>query len=236
MPVAANSGPTLARHEDGGWWFEGWGTPRLLAGVTDRRFTPDDLVRDLGAQTNTVEAEQVHGASLAVIEHVHQSRHVVPGCDALLTERAGLALLMRTADCLPIFIVDPLRGAIGIAHAGWRGLAAQLPARVIAAFHHVYHSRAEDLAVAIGPAIHACCYEVGPEFIPRFGAFVKERGGRRTCDLIGVAMSQLRGCGVRQERIFESAHCTACEPQHWFSVRREGDGTGRLTSFIMLRP
>ena len=159
----------------------------------------------------------------------------IPGCDALLTETGGLTLLIRTADCLPILFAHPVRGIVGIAHAGWRGLAARLPARVVAAFRHLYQCRAEDLQVAIGPAIHACCYEVGPEFSGRFGRFVHERNGRRTCDLIGVAMDQLRSSGVRAEHLVESARCTACESDHWFSVRREGDATGRLTSFIMLR-
>ena len=161
---------------------------------------------------------------------------MVPGCDALLTAAPGVALLIRTADCLPIFFADPARGVVGIAHAGWRGLAAGLPARVVAAFRHAHRSRIEELQVAIGPAIRACCYEVGPEFAERFGPFVQERGGRRTCDLIGLAIDQLRRCGIPPGHIMDTGHCTACELQHWYSLRREGPTTGRLTSLIMVTP
>jgi YfiH family protein len=161
---------------------------------------------------------------------------MVPGCDALLTHAAGTALLVRTADCLPLFFAEPRRGVVGLAHAGWRGLAASLPARVVAAFRHLYHVPAEALAVAIGPAIRACCYEVGPEFAERFGPFVQQRGGRRTCDLIGAAREALRRCGVRPDRVTDTGACTACDVRRWFSLRREGPATGRLTSIILLRP
>lgn len=159
----------------------------------------------------------------------------VGGADALLTDVAGVALMIRTADCLPILFADSARGAVGIAHAGWRGLAAALPARVVAAFRHAYHSRAEDVRIAIGPAIRACCYEVGQEFVARFGAFVRERGGRRTCDLVGIAVDQLRRCGIRPDRITDPGQCTACHLERWYSLRREGPATGRLTSLILLR-
>lgn len=236
MPAVENNGPTLEPHQDGTWWFNRWGSSRLLAGIADRRAHASTLLGRCGARVMTAEAEQVHGSSIAIMGRVRESGDVVPGCDALLTDTAGLALLIRTADCVPIFIADPARGVIGIAHAGWRGLAARLLNRLVAALHHAYQSRAEGLHVAIGPAIRGCCYEVGPEFEARFGRFVQPRAGRRTCDLIGIAIDQLQGSGVPADRIIDCGRCTVCEPQYWFSVRREGDATGRLLSLIMLKP
>lgn len=170
-----------------------------------------------------------------MIERHASSPLVIAGCDALLTSVPRLALLVCSADCLPVFFTDTSRGVVGIAHAGWRGLAMNILARMIAAFHHVYHSRPDDLNVAIGPSIRSCCYEVGPEFAERFGAFVRVQNSRRTCDLIGVAMNQLTRCGVRPTRIVDSQHCTACEPARWYSLRREGQAAGRMTSLIMLK-
>ena len=208
----------------------------MAAGIADRSADPSRFMDRLRAPAGAVEGEQVHGASIAVVGRGAQGIQAVAGCDALLTNAVGLALRVRTADCLPIFFAAPLQGAVGLAHAGWRGVALALPARVVAAFRRTYHSRPETLQVAIGPAIRVCCYEVGPEFDGRFGRFVQECGGRRMCDLIGAAIEQLRASGVRPDRIVDTRQCTACEAQRWFSLRRQGPATGRLTSFIVVRP
>ena len=89
--------------------------------------------------------------------------------------------------------------------------------------------------MAIGPGIRACCYEVGPEFESRFGSFVQVKGNRRTCDLIGAALAQLRRGGVAAASIIDCQQCTACNASRWFSIRREGQTTGRLLSFIAIR-
>ena len=234
MVVAANSSSILEAGDHGTWWFRPWGSPRVMAGLADRHADVTQMIRTMRA-SSMVEAEQVHGASIALIGRSRTSG-VIAGCDALVTDVPGLALLVRTADCLPIFVTDPRRGIVAIAHAGWRGLAVSLPARLIAALRHSAQSRPEELHVALGPAIHACCYEVGEECSARFGRFVREAHGRRTCDLIGFAIDQLLGSGVPRERIVDSGFCTACDTGRWYSVRREGSGTGRLTSCIMIHP
>ena len=233
MPAEATEPSRLAAGRDGGWWFRGWPDGRIAAGITDRRLAAAELLRRVPAVAGAAEAEQVHGAGLAVVE---RPGPMVPGADALLTARPGLALLIRTADCLPLFFVDPRQAVVGLAHAGWRGLAAGLPARMVAALRHYYHSRPEALQVAIGPAIRSCCYEVGPEFERIFPPFVRASSGRRTCDLPGAAIAQLLQAGVRRERILDTAVCTACDLGAWFSLRREGPATGRLTSLILVRP
>lgn len=245
MRIEAAEVPRLVETAGGAFCLRGWASGRVIAGVSGRSLDGAALLQALRPSARAVEAEQVHGASLAVIAHPATNcgggagpgpaAQMVPGCDALLTHASGAALLVRTADCLPIFFADPRRGVVGLAHAGWRGLSSSLPARVVAAFRHVYHVPAESLHVAIGPAIRACCYEVGPEFAGRFGPFVQERGGRRTCDLVGVVREQLRRCGVRSDRVADTRACTACDTQRWFSLRREGPSTGRLVSLIALR-
>jgi YfiH family protein len=217
------------------WRFIGWGPAWVTAGVTGRSTDLSQLQQHLSTTRSVVQAEQVHGSSIAVIYQSLDVAAPVAGCDALLTSLPQTALVIRTADCLPLFLVDPSRRAIGIAHAGWRGLAAGLPLRCLAAFRHVYHSRPEELRVAIGPAIRSCCYEVGPEFERHFGSFVQVRARRRTCDLTGLAIDQLRRGGVSPAQIRDSQQCTACAGSPWFSIRREGQATGRLLSFIMIR-
>ena len=171
MPAAASKAGLIAV-ETGGWRFAGWGSGRITAGLTDRGTSVASLLRALG-DPRTAEAEQVHGASLAILGAAPGASRMIAGCDALITGLAEVALLVRSADCLPIFFADPSRGVVGLAHAGWRGLASSLPARMVSAFRDGYHVRAEELYVAIGPAIHACCYEVGPDVSERFGRFVQ---------------------------------------------------------------
>lgn len=236
MLVTTSRSARLEAGPDGNWRFEGWMSQRIAAGVTSRSTGASQLLGGMPRVAAQVEAEQVHGASIAIIGRGSGLSGPVPGCDALVTHLPGVALLIRTADCIPMSFADPVRGAVGIAHVGWRGLAAELPMRVVAAFRHAYHSRPEELHVALGPAIRACCYDVGADFPPSFAPFIQERSGRHVCDLVGMAMAQLQRCGVRTQSIVDAQRCTACEPQHWFSLRREGSATGRLTSAIMLRP
>ena len=230
----AESSARLQEARSGTWWFARWPSPSIAAGLTDRSCEPSRLLAAVRSPV-TASAEQVHGGSVAVVGS-RREWSPIQGADALVTDVPGVALLIRTADCLPVFFADPARRAVGLAHAGWRGLAAGLPVRVVAAMRRAYRTPPGELAVAIGPAIRACCYEVGPEFKARFGPFVRTRGSRRTCDLIGAVVGQLRRCGVRPERIVDSQVCTACEVRRWFSLRREGPSTGRLTSMIVVRP
>lgn len=238
MPVAATDATiaALAPGAGGVWWFRRWAAASSLAGVTSRQTDPATLRGLLPPGVRLVDAEQVHGGSVAMLGRAEADVPSVPGCDGLVTGAAGLALLIRTADCLPVLVTDPVRQVVGIAHVGWRGLAAALPARLMAAMRHTHHSCVRDLQVAIGPAIRACCYEVGPEFAARFGPFVRERRGRRTCDLVGVAIAQLRRCGMAAAQVADCGQCTACEPDRWFSLRREGPAAGRMVSFIVVKP
>ncbi len=236
MTSVATKGELKGPSTDGLWWWEGWSSPRILAGVAGRSADPAAWARQLPGATRLIQAEQVHGASLALIEHAALSSAVIPGCDALLTRLSGVALIARSADCLPLFVSDPRRGAIGIIHAGWRGLASELPMRVVAAFRHLTASAPAELDVAIGPGIRACCYEVSPDFGGAWcHPFLAARDGRWYCDLPAAARAQLLACGVRPARLVDSGLCTACALQTWYSLRREGEATGRLSSFIMGR-
>jgi polyphenol oxidase len=142
--------------------------------------------------------------------------------DGLWTDEPGLPILAMSADCLPIALarVDSSTPAVAVLHAGWRGLLAG----IVAAGAEALGS--ETLAAAIGPAIGPCCYEVGEEvaasFRVRFGADVVR--GRRL-DLWTSAERALRAAGV--DRVDRFDRCTACEPETFFSHRRDAGRTGR---------
>lgn len=219
-----------------GWQWRGWASSSIVAGVTSRRIEAGQLLNHLAPGAISVTAEQVHGASLACVGHPAHGVLTVAGCDALLTSTPGAALLIRTADCVPVFFAAAARPAVGLAHAGWRGLATGLLPRMVAAFRHAYQISAEALTVAIGPAIRACCYQVGEEFSARFPGHVTRTKGHWMCDLIGVAIEQLRASGVPARAITDAGVCTACGLDTWFSLRKEGQATGRLVSMIAIQP
>jgi polyphenol oxidase len=141
--------------------------------------------------------------------------------DGLWTEEPGLPILALSADCLPIMLARTGGGRSGVAvlHVGWRGLLAGIVAAGTQAL-------GGPLAAAIGPGIGPCCYEVGKEvagpFRERFGDDVV-RGGR--LDLWTSAERALRAAGV--ERVDRLDRCTACEPETFFSHRRDAGRTGR---------
>lgn len=232
MPLAGTKPAVFESWQPGLWRWSVPGARRVSAGVTERTGGMESLRARAIFPQGIAMAEQVHGVSIASVERVPAPERPIAGCDALVTQAPGLGLAIRTADCLPLFVWDPAQRVVGIAHAGWRGLAARLPFRLISFLYQRYHTHPDQLWIGIGPAIHACCYEVGAEFDARLGRWIQDRNGGRTCDLIACAVSQLREAGVREGRILDSGQCTACEPDRWFSLRREGAPCGRLVSWV----
>lgn len=235
MVVAEANQPRLCRTLSGIWRLNGWDARGIWTGIVDRRTDPSTLRSHLPQGIRSVQAEQVHGGSVALVDRSLDFPTPIAGCDALLTRLGGTALLIRSADCLPLFVSDPIRRAIGIAHVGWRGCAAALPMRLVGAFRRAFNSRPTELRVAFGPAMRACCYDVSATFAQWCGeSFVRFRNGRRTFDLVGLVRHQLLASGVTSAHIMDSGICTAHHTDLWYSVRREGDATGRIISSITL--
>jgi hypothetical protein len=232
MP-AASERSVLEYRSGTGWWIAAWRRFGVLAGLTDRRTPPERLLARLDPLA-CVDAGQTHGAVVAAIGPAACATATIPGCDGLITRAARVALMIRSADCLPLFFLDPGRRGVGLAHVGWRGLARRLPQRLLLALRDVYGCRPARVRVAIGPSIRACCYEVGQEVAALFAPHVRAVRGRRVCDLVAAATEQLRACGVPASQLLDSGACTSCEAERWFSHRREGPGTGRMLSVIMV--
>lgn len=181
---------------------------------------------------------QVHGAHVRLVGPEHGGT-VQNSTDGLLTATPGLALLFRFADCVPLLLWDPVHRAVGLAHAGWRGIANGVVRAAVEAFVRHIGSRPEDLWAGIGPAIGPCCYRVGPEVVAAVvggGADASDLVHRRKdglyLDLPGVVQAELGALGIR--RIEASGICTACHTDEWFSHRAEGGRTGRFGVLVML--
>ncbi|MFH1202494.1 MAG: peptidoglycan editing factor PgeF [Candidatus Omnitrophota bacterium] len=155
--------------------------------------------------------------------------------DAFITNEKDLPLAIFTADCLPIFVFDPLNKAIGLAHAGWRGSRAGIAKNTISAMITEFNSHPQDLIVAFGPCICRNCYLVSNEFKNYFSDGLTEKDGKLYLDLIKINRSQLEAAAVNKENIIESGLCTSCNNQEFFSYRKEGPSCGRMMSVIMLK-
>jgi len=143
---------------------------------------------------------------------------------------------VKTADCVPILIVDISTPAVAAIHAGWRGSAENIAAAAVRRMAALWKTRPENLRAAIGPSIGVCCYEVGPEVARRFETWIPEMRNPESpvhLDLPAINEAQLRAEGVAD--IWKSGECTFCTPKKFFSFRREREHAGRMVSFIGLQ-
>lgn len=185
-----------------------------------------------------VSPRQVHGSAVALVGS-GDAGTIIPQTDALITQTRGLGLLMRFADCTPVLFYDPVHSAVGLAHAGWRGVAAGVVRRTIEEMALRFGSEPERLWTGIGPAIDPEDYEVGPEVVSAITATLPtgERiagqvDGRWRLDLPGAVAAQLRAAGVRH--ITRSDLYTSSRLQDWYSHRAENGHTGRFGVLILL--
>jgi YfiH family protein len=195
--------------------------------VDNRRRLAAALGLDLG---RIPIGRQVHGAELAFHSKPQQPSPFaqpggeIPAVDGHVVRVPGLAPLVFAADCLPVALSGP--GGVAMLHCGWRGLAAGIAA---AGAEAVGAS-----AAAIGPGIGPCCYEVGDEVLDAFSALGDGTADGRMLDLPEVTRRLLGEAGVT--KVESAGLCTSCEPQLFFSHRRDHGRTGRQAGIAWIEP
>jgi polyphenol oxidase len=155
--------------------------------------------------------------------------------DAIITDQKNLPVAIFTADCLSIFLYDPLTRSIGLIHAGWRGTQGNLSAKTIEAMRGEFNSKPENIHVFFGPCIRGCCYEVGKDFQDKFPKKLQRRWGKLFLDLVEINRQQLGLCGIKPGNIADCSICTSCRNEDYFSFRKEGESCGRIMSMMMLK-
>jgi hypothetical protein len=188
-----------------------------------------------------VSAQQVHGARVTVAT-AEDGGGTLERTDALISDTPGLMLMMRVADCVPVFFYTAESPAVGLAHAGWRGTLEGVATKTARAMASAFGCRPEKLIVGLGPSIGPCCYEVGPEVVARVrevygaqadGLLSPATGeGKAYFDLWHANALQLRNTGV--EQIETAGICTCCRCDEFYSHRSEGGRTGRLAALAGL--
>ena len=203
----------------------------------NRRLALETLERD---PASVYDVWQVHGVEVAIAEAPRAPDAPHLQADAILTDKPGLALMMRFADCVPILLHDPVHKVVGIAHAGWMGTVRGTVRFAVEAMQKRYHSNPADIRAAIGPSIGPDHYEVGPDVAIQ----VQQAFGSDAASLLSVSSDHIKldlwaanrllleQAGVRHIEV--AGLCTACHTEDWYSHRAEKGRTGRFGIIIAL--
>ncbi|WP_177566001.1 peptidoglycan editing factor PgeF [uncultured Phascolarctobacterium sp.] len=188
---------------------------------------------------------QVHGTKVvAVTKELVGSgalayADTIADTDALITDLPDVPLLLFYADCVPVLLADTKTGAVGLAHAGWRGSVGEIALQTALAMQKQYGCKPQHLLAAIGPSIGSCCYEVD-DVVLAAGAkysqcFTPNKNGKYQLDLWLMNRLQLEAAGLAKEHIYCAETCTCEEKELFFSYRAEAGKTGRMGVSICRR-
>lgn len=176
--------------------------------------------RGWGGEVEVAEASEAVGGGAHL--------HVAGVADGLVTRASGVLLTITAADCVPVYLVDPISRVLGLFHAGWRGTAAGVLERGAKRALDA-GARPERLHLHLGPAICGGCYEVGPEVAAALGL---PASGSVTVDLRAVLADRAHRLGVAASRISRSVWCTCCGGERFHSHRGMGERAGRMAAFL----
>lgn len=184
---------------------------------------------------------QIHSDIVNVIDKDNIGQKV--DGDALITNIKNVPLLIFTADCVPIAIIDKKNKAIGIAHAGWRGTYDKIAQKTIECMSDNYFTNAQDVVCVIGPSIGACCYEVSKELIEKFNTIVTNKEEKfyiikeekYYLDLWKINEYILKCAGVKEENIINLNICTSCRCEEFHSYRKHDKTPKRIGMILEIK-
>ena len=186
--------------------------------------------KELGIQTDQlITMDQVHGANVRLVRG--KCADAVPQCDALITDRKDLALVVMCADCSPVLIYDPVREAIAALHVGRAGLLKNIVKATVTKMQEEFGTNPRDLHVSIGPNIKHCCYELRGKALEEVKEPFSWYVMGKSFDMDGVLEQQFNILNVTN--VEHSKVCTSCD-EDYFSYRRDGI-TGRQAGIVMMR-
>lgn len=180
-----------------------------------------------------VSAKQVHSTKVHIVEECPAEDLEIEGCDALITNVQGPGLMIQQADCQAVFLFDPQKKAVAMAHVGWRGSVENILGITVAAMFKAYATEPAALIAAISPSLGPCCAEFMHYYSELPVSLHSYKVRPDYFDFRAISRDQLRSAGLRPENIHITEICTCCN-QDYFSYRREGE-TGRFASVIGLK-
>lgn len=213
----------------------GAGTP-FVHGFSGRRFDRAGLLAVMGTRdAELAEVRQVHGSLVVAADEVTRETEAD---GIVLTADSRVVAGVRTADCVPLLLIDAAGSAAAAVHAGWRGTAAGIAGAAVARLTAL-GCRPRGLRAALGPAIGGCCYRVGEDVAEAVagasrgtdGIILRDRSGTRL-DLRAALTAQLVSAGIPAGRIHAAPWCSACDPARFDSFRRDGGAAGRMLAVV----
>ena len=213
-------------------YFPGCG---IQAGISLKKF-PNSHPEDRKKTASLFDLDPVQ---IVIPDQTHSNNVVIctesggiSNTDGLITNEK-LVLTIQVADCIPIYLVDPVVKIIGLLHAGWRGIANGIVLNGIQKLIQL-NANPHNVIALLGPSIRQCCFEVGLEVARKLdSSFVRNgRKGGRMVKLQGIVQSQLTESGVNQKKIIDINECTFCLGEKYHSFRREGESAGRMITIL----
>lgn len=198
---------------------------------------------------SVVTSDQTHTANVRVITAQDKGCGLTKprpyhDVDGMITNEPGITLATFYADCVPLYLVDPAKKAIGLSHSGWKGTVGKIGKATVQAMQREYGTNPEDLTVAIGPSICQDCYEVSADVIEEFqkvfprelweGLFYQKENGKYQLNLWEANRQIFLEAGVKPKNIAMPNLCTCCNPQFLFSHRASKGKRGNLAAFLAL--
>jgi len=195
------------------------------------------LVAYGGLASQPHQAEQEHGTAHLICSgsgYPHDTK-----ADILVSREPGTGVAVRTADCLPLLLADPVAGVVAAVHAGWRGTAQRIAVRAIEIMQQ-QGATTGNIHASLGPAIGPCCFEIGEETADQLARSAKDAckaitsGIKPHADLVVINSLQLREAGLDPSRIESNRLCTSCHAERFYSYRRDHGTTGRHLAVVAL--
>jgi hypothetical protein len=191
----------------------------------------DFIDRESGGNSiSIISPAQTHSSRIAIVEKDHTSRNL--SADGAISNLEDVCLTVRSADCIPMLMVEPSTGFFGAVHVGWRGLIGGIGEELFNLSGR-FKLNPEDMHFYLGPSIRGCCFEVGDELAAMFDdPFMTISDGRFFVDLQKVLMNKLISLGVIESNMEGSSDCTSCLSDKYYSYRRDGQAPIQMVSFI----
>lgn len=205
----------------------------------------DDLFKTFSKDefnlTNLTRNSQIHSSIVNKIDEKNIGQRI--DGDALISNVKEVPLLILTADCVPVVIIDPKNKAVGVAHAGWRGTYDKICKNTIDEMIKNYKSNPEDLICVIGPSIGPCCYEVSKDLVEKFNTNLANHAGefdiikddKYFLDLWKINEFTLKDCNVKDENIINLQICTNCNHDKFYSYRKHNKTPKRIGTMIQIK-